>query len=135
MFLNFACCAKDYQKLAEQKIDWVGKIENYFNSELNSVQSDFTQIGSRGNISTGKIFLKRKKGLMKIFDFINCKDNIEKLKNEAGPNGHEALISYKEFLEEIVKHNADFTLDTELETVKAGLTLEQCKNICENLNV
>ncbi len=77
----------------------------------------------------------RKKGLMKIFDFINCKDNIEKLKNEAGPNGHEALISYKEFLEEIVKHNADFTLDTELETVKAGLTLEQCKNICENLNV
>ena len=60
---------------------------------------------------------------------------VEKLKNEAGPNGHEALISYKEFLEEIVKHNADFTLDTELETVKAGLTLEQCKNICENLNV
>lgn len=77
----------------------------------------------------------RKKGLMKIFDFIHCGDDIEKLKNEAGPNGREALTSYKEFLAEIVKHNADFTLDTEMGTVKAGLTLEQCKNICENLNV
>ena len=77
----------------------------------------------------------RKKGLMKIFDFINCGDNIEKLKKEAGPDGIEALKAYKEFLAEIVKHNADFTLDTEMGTVKAGLTLEQCKNICENLNV
>ncbi len=77
----------------------------------------------------------RKKGLMKIFDFINCGDDIEKLKKEAGPNGREALLSYKEFLGEIVKHNADFTLDTEMGTVKAGLTLQQCKNICENLNI
>ena len=72
---------------------------------------------------------------MNIFDFINCKDNIDKLKKEAGPNGCEALKSYKEFLEEIVKNNADFTRDTERGTVKAGLTLQQCKNICENLNI
>jgi len=65
VFLNFACCAGSPQKSTE--IDWIGKIENYFNSELNSVQSDFTQIGSRGGISTGKIFLKRKKGLMKLY--------------------------------------------------------------------
>ena len=73
--------------------------------------------------------------MLKIFDFINCGDDIEKLKKEAGRDGHGALLSYKEFLAEIVKHNADFTLDTEMGTVKAGLTLEQCKNICENLNV
>lgn len=77
----------------------------------------------------------RKKGLMKIFDFINCSDDIEKLKNTAGPNGEEALKSYKKFLAEIVRLNADFTLDTEMETVKAGLKLEQCQKICENLNV
>ena len=77
----------------------------------------------------------RKKGLMKIFDFINCGDDIEKLKKEAGQNGREALLSYKNFLEVIVKLNADFTLDTELGTVKSGLTLQQCKNICENLNI
>ena len=77
----------------------------------------------------------RKKGLMKIFDFINCGDDIEKLKKEAGFNGHDALIAYKEFLMEIVKNQADFTLDTEMGTVKAGLTLQQCKNICENLNI
>jgi outer membrane lipoprotein-sorting protein len=65
VFLNFACCASSPQKSTE--IDWIGKIENYFNSELNSVRSDFTQIGSRGGISTGKIFLKRKKGLMKLY--------------------------------------------------------------------
>ena len=57
----------------------------------------------------------RKKGLLKIFDFINCKDNIEKLKKEAGPEGKQVLKPYKEFLEEIVKHNADFTLDTNME--------------------
>lgn len=77
----------------------------------------------------------RKKGLMKIFDFINCGENIEKLKKEAGPNGNEALIKYKEFLCEIIKNNADFTLDTEMGTLKCSLTLQQCKNICENLNV
>ena len=77
----------------------------------------------------------RKRGLLKLFDFINCGDDIEKLKNEAGPDGREALLSYKEFLAEIVKNDADFTLDTEMGTVKAGLTLEQCKNIYENLNV
>lgn len=77
----------------------------------------------------------RKKGLLKIFDFINCKDDIEKLKKEAGPNGREALLSYKEFLAEIVKLETGFTLDTEMGTVEAGLTLQQCKNICQNLNI
>lgn len=77
----------------------------------------------------------RKKGLMKIFDFLNCEDDIEKLKNEAGPNGQEALIAYKKFLTEIVKNEADFTLDTEMGSVKAGLSLQQCKNICEKLNI
>ena len=32
-------------------------------------------------------------------------------------------------------NNADFTLDTEMGTLKCSLTLQQCKNICENLNV
>ena len=77
----------------------------------------------------------RKKGLMKIFDFINCGDDIEELKRQAGPNGREALLAYKKFLAEIVKNEADFTLDTEMGTVKAGLTLQECKNICENLNI
>lgn len=77
----------------------------------------------------------RKKGLLKIFDFINCGDDIEKLKKEAGPNGQEALSAYKEFLAEIVKNDADFTLDTEKGSLKAGLTLDECKNICENLNI
>lgn len=77
----------------------------------------------------------RKRGLMKIFDFINCGDDIEKLKKEAGPDGHEALIAYRNFLVEIVKNEANFTLDTEMGTVKAGLTLQQCKNICDNLNI
>lgn len=67
MFLNFMCSAENLQKHPEQKTDWISKIENYFNEELDSVKSDFTQIGSRGNISTGKIFLKRKKGLMKLY--------------------------------------------------------------------
>ena len=67
VFLNFACFAENYQKPNESKIDWITKIENYFNSELDSVKSDFTQISSRGNVSTGKIFLKRKKGLMKLY--------------------------------------------------------------------
>ncbi|MBO6055521.1 MAG: outer membrane lipoprotein carrier protein LolA [Alphaproteobacteria bacterium] len=69
VFLNFACCAKDYQKpsTTEQKIDWIEKIENYFNKELDSVKSDFKQTDSRGEVSTGKIFLKRKKGLMKLY--------------------------------------------------------------------
>lgn len=66
-FLNFICCAKDYQKPTDLKIDWVEKIENYFNTELDSVKSDFIQISSRGSVSMGKIFLKRKKGLMKLY--------------------------------------------------------------------
>lgn len=77
----------------------------------------------------------RKKGLMKIFDLMNCGDDIEKLKSIAGPDGQEALIAYQEFLTEIVKLNSDFTLDTEMENVKSSLTFQQCKNICENLNV
>jgi hypothetical protein len=75
----------------------------------------------------------RKKGLMKIFDFINCGDDIEKLKKEAGPNGTEALKAYRDFLKEIIQLDTDFTLDTEMGTVKACLTLQQSKNICENL--
>lgn len=62
----------------------------------------------------------RKKGLLKIFDFINSDDDIGKLKREAGPNSHEALKNYNEFIEEIIKNKADFTLDTENETVKAN---------------
>ena len=90
LFLNFACYARDYQKPArseidqitnvenysnakdspkstKSEIDWITNAENYFNNELISVISEFTQVGSHGSISTGKIFLKRKKGLMKIY--------------------------------------------------------------------
>ena len=77
----------------------------------------------------------RKQGLVKLFDYIKCGEDIEKLKKEAGPNGEESLIAYRNFLKEIVKNNADFTLDTEKGTLKAGLTLEQSKYICENLNI
>ena len=77
----------------------------------------------------------RKKGLLKIFDFIKCGDDIEKLKKEAGPDGKEALKAYRDFLKEIVNVNADLTLDNEKGTLKAGLTLQQCKNICKNLKI
>jgi hypothetical protein len=77
----------------------------------------------------------RKKALLKIFDFIRCGDDIEKLKKTAGPEGKEALLKYKEFLAEIVKNDADFTLDTEKGSLKAGLTLEQSKNICQKLKI
>lgn len=77
----------------------------------------------------------RKQGLVKLFDYIKCGDDIEKLKKEAGPDGKESLIAYRNFLKEIVKNNADFTLDTEKGTLKAGLTLEQSKYICKNLNL
>lgn len=77
----------------------------------------------------------RKKGLIKIFDLINCGEDIEKLKEEAGSNGEELLPTYKGFLTEIIKNNADFTLSTEKGILKAGLTLDECKNICENLNI
>ena len=77
----------------------------------------------------------RKKGLLKLFRFIECGDDVEKLKKEAGSEDIEALQKYKEFIGEIVKNEVDFTLDTEKGTLKAGLTLEQCKNICKNLNI
>ena len=77
----------------------------------------------------------RKKGLLKLFRFIECGDDVEKLKKEAGSEDIEALKKYKEFIGEIVKNEVDFTLDTEKGTLKAGLTLEQCKNICKNLNI
>lgn len=77
----------------------------------------------------------RKQGLVKLFDYIKCGDDIEKLKKEAGPDGKESLIAYRNFLKEIIKNNADFTLDTEKGTLKAGLTLEQSKYICKNLNL
>lgn len=78
---------------------------------------------------------QRKQGLVKFFDYIKCGDDIRKLKNEAGPNGKDSLIAYRNFLKEIVKNHADFTLSTEKGTLKAGLTLEQSKFICENLNI
>ena len=65
--LNFVCFAENYQKPNEPKIDWIAKIEDYFNNEFDAVKSDFTQVSSRGSISTGKIFLKRRKGLMKLY--------------------------------------------------------------------
>lgn len=77
----------------------------------------------------------RKKALLKIFDLIYCGDNIEKLKKQTGPTGKEVLINYKEFIGEIIKNKADFTIDTEKGNVKANLTLEQCQNIYENLNI
>lgn len=77
----------------------------------------------------------RKQGLVKLFDYIKCGEDIEKLKKEAGPNGGESLIAYRNFLKEIVKNDADFTLDTEKGTLKAGLSLEQSKFIIENLNI
>lgn len=46
--------------------DWVENIENYFNTQLNFFESDFLQEDSKGNLSSGKMFLKRKKGLMKL---------------------------------------------------------------------
>nr|WP_295001736.1 hypothetical protein [uncultured Methanobrevibacter sp.] len=72
---------------------------------------------------------------MKLFRFIECGDDVEKLKKEAGSEDIEALCKYKEFINEIVENKVDFTLDTEKGTLKAGLTLEQCKNICKNLNI
>lgn len=77
----------------------------------------------------------RKKGLLKLFRFIECGDDVEKLKNEAGCENIEALKKYKEFIGEIVKNEVDFMLDTEKGNLKAGLTLQQCKNICKNLNI
>lgn len=77
----------------------------------------------------------RKKGLLKLFKFIECGDDFEKLKKEASSENIEALKKYKEFICEIVKNEVDFTLDTEKGNLKAGLTLEQCKNICKNLNI
>ena len=128
------------------------KFNNTKNSAINLLEANFTvEELLIEEISKGSYNIKfsfpnpteedvkrtspRKKGLLKIFDFINCGDDISKLKREAGPNSHDALKNYKEFIEEIIKNKADFTLDTENETVKAGLTLQQCKNICKNLNI
>lgn len=58
IFLNFSCFSK---------VNWIGEVEKYFNEELDSVVSDFEQIDSSGNLSTGKIFLNRKKRLMKLY--------------------------------------------------------------------
>ena len=77
----------------------------------------------------------RKRGLMKLFDLIDCGDDINQLIKEAGPNGREVLIKYKEFLEEIVKNNVDFTLDTENGCLQSGLTLKESENICKNLKL
>lgn len=77
----------------------------------------------------------RKKGLLKIFDFINCGDDIEKLKKEIGSDNHDILLSYEHFLKEIVNQNRGFILDTEIGMVKSGLTLQQCETICNNLKL
>ena len=77
----------------------------------------------------------RKKRLVKIFEFIECSENIDKLKEKAGNDGKDLLFKYKEFLKEIVRNNADFTLDTEKGSLKSGLSLEQSKNICKNLKI
>lgn len=77
----------------------------------------------------------RKKGLLKLFKFIECGDDVEKLRKEAGSEDIEGLRKYKEFIGEIVKNEVDFTLDTEKGTLKADLTLEQCRNIYQNLNI
>ena len=77
----------------------------------------------------------RKQGLVKLFDYIKCGEDIEKLKKEAGPDGKDSLIAYRNFLKEIVENHADFTLSTEKGTLKAGLALEQSKFLCENLNI
>ena len=77
----------------------------------------------------------RKKGLLKLFRFIECGDDVEKLKKEAHPEDLEALRKYKEFIGEIVKNEVDFTLETEKGSLKAGLTLDECKNICKNLKI
>ena len=75
----------------------------------------------------------RKKGLIKFFNIIRCGEDIEKIKKEIGNNKKEFLMAYKEFLEEIIKYKADFTLDTEKGSLKVGLTYEQTKEICENI--
>ncbi|WP_406534348.1 hypothetical protein [Methanobrevibacter sp.] len=129
------------------------KFNNTKNSTMTLLESNYiaTEDLLIDNISKGSYNIKflfpnpteedvkrtslRKKGLLKIFDFINCGDNIEKLKNEAGPNGKEALKNYKEFIYELIKNKANFTLDTEKGTLTAGLTLQQCENIYENLNI
>lgn len=129
-------------------IDYFNKTQKNTPSILNSQKHD--ELLFKG-ISKGSCIIKfnfqnpteedvlrtstRKKGLLKLFNLIDCGDNIDKLKNEAGLNGTEALTTYKKFLEEIVKHETDFTLSTEKGTLKTGLTLQQCKNICENLNI
>lgn len=75
----------------------------------------------------------RKKGLIKFFSIIQCGEDIEKIKKEMGNHNKEFLMAYKEFLEEIMKYQADFTLDTENGSLKVGLTLKQTKKICKNL--
>lgn len=77
----------------------------------------------------------RKKSLLKIFDLMDCGEDIEKLKKVAGPYGQMTLKYYKEFLYEIIKNNADLTINTEKGHVHSRLTLKQCENIHENLNI
>lgn len=66
-FLQISCFAASYQEPSNKKAYWIAKIENYFNKGFDSVKSDFKQFGDRSDISTGKIFLKRKKGLVKLY--------------------------------------------------------------------
>ena len=135
----------------ELTISELTELSKKFNETENYLTDYYTEDLIVKNISQGSYHIKfafknptdddvkrnspRKKGLIKLFNFLNCKDNINDLKKEAGPHGKNALKKYKEFLEEIIKHDADFTLDTEKGSLKAGLTLQQCKNICENLNI
>lgn len=89
----------------------------------NPTEDDFTRKSSR------------RKALIKLFRYIDCKNDLVKLKNESGANGHESLLKYKLFLSEIIKNNADFILETENGNLKAGLTLEESENICRSLNI
>ncbi len=66
-FLSVACFAENHQIQNNAKFNLIEQVENYFNDRLDTVKSNFKQIDSRGFTSTGKIFFKRKKGLMKLY--------------------------------------------------------------------
>lgn len=128
----------------------LNNLSNRFNETENLLSKNFDDLSVK-SISEGSYKIQfafkdpndddvkrisaRKKGLLKLFRFIECGDDVKKLKKEAGSEDIEALKKYKEFIGEIVKNEVDFTLDTEKGNLKADQTLEQCKNICKNLNI
>ena len=52
-------------KSDQSKDDWIRKIEEYF-AKNGTLQSEIEQIDHKGNVSHGKVWLKRKSGYMKI---------------------------------------------------------------------